>query len=185
VKFLVMTFIFAFTTTALCWTPRDKLLYNRRHFIELAHLLVMQKKASLAKKIMEQEKDLSGCRDLRRGSSDLESLLSCASFINRENDLGMKSPKRFSLIADINILCARYVSKPNKLVRIIESKVFGSRTWAKCAEFTWQQVYLTVYANFDAAPASSLGLLRQAQASLGPYSFWAKKTQALFDSKVQ
>jgi hypothetical protein len=155
------------SSISLAWTSHDKDLYNKRHFIELAHLLVMQKSASLAKLILKQELDLDGCRKMHRGTGGVEGLLECVRFINRENELKLKSPGRSTLISDINLLCGRYVSQQDKLLKILEGKIFNQKNWIKCSEFTWQQVYLTVYANFDADPTGSLGILRLAQASLG------------------
>jgi hypothetical protein len=141
----------------------------------------MQKKPSLARDILRQESDLKGCRQIHRGKGDTESLLECVRFINREEALGLQSPKRSSLISDINILCGRYVSQADNLPKILEFKIFNQKNWVKCTEYTWEQVYLTVYANFDANPSASLGLLHQAQESLGTRSHWATKTLSLFE----
>ena len=172
------------SSVSFAWSAHDQSLYDQRRFIELTHVLVMQKKLGLAKKILEQEKDLSGCRQIHAGFGNLLSLLDCVHFINREDELKLKSSKRTSLLSDINVLCGKFASRPESLTKILGSKIFMAKHWVKCREFTWRQVYLTVYANFDADPVGSLGLLRKAQEALGSRSPWAIKALSLFETKL-
>jgi len=173
------------------WTPHAQKLYSSRHFIELGHILVMQNKLDLIKKVRAQERDLAGCRSLNRGYGGMDSMILCMRFLDRENELKLYTPGRKKLISDINILCPTLLAYPESLKNLLEAKVFVGKPpevlaqWRQCSDFAWRQVYLTVYANFDADPVGSLALVHKAQSNLTPNSFWSDKAMKVFGQKSE
>src|ERR1700733_9928325 len=118
----------------------------------------MQNKGKLLGKILAQEHDLAGCRQLNRGRGGIEAMILCIKFLDRESELKLFTPGRKKLISDINILCPTLLTQPGSLKKLIEAKVFNSRDnlWGQCNTSAWRQVYLTVYANFEADPVAAL-----------------------------
>src|SRR4051812_108904 len=97
---------------ALDWSAKDRSLYNSRHFLELTHLLIMQKREGLRKKMTLQEKDLAGCRSIHRGHGGVYSLVACMRFVDREDEMGLFTTGRKQVISDLNLLCQTLATKP-------------------------------------------------------------------------
>ncbi len=165
------------------WTPRDQKLYLTRHFIELNHLLIMQNKTKLVEKIQAQEHDLAGCRQLNRGHGGIDSMILCIKFLKRESELGLFTAGRKKLITDINILCPTLLTQSGSLRKLIEANIFSPQAgvWGQCNTSAWRQVYLTVYANFEADPVAALAFVHKADANLAPNTFWSTKTHKIFN----
>jgi hypothetical protein len=175
--------ILFFSSSGFSWTPRDQKLYSTRHFIELNHLLIMQNKTKLVGKIQAQEHDLAGCRQLNRGHGGIDSVILCIKFLKREEELNLFTPGRKKLISDINILCPSLLTQPGSLKKLIEAHIFNSKVdmWNQCNTSAWRQVYLTVYANFEADPVAALAFVHKAEANLAPNTFWSEKTHKIFN----
>ena len=176
-KILLLIIFLIWAVGAQAWTKREQGLYTQRRFIELIHLSIMKNKISLKDKLLKQEQDLKGCKMMEEGHGGLESLIKCVSFLNRENDIKLFTPGRGKVISDINILCGKILPQGGSVSKVIENKGFFDHVlWGPCIDTVWQQVYLTVYANFDADPLGALALFRKASTNLNRQSSWYKKT---------
>ena len=175
-KLLSFIWLFLSCSTGYSLPPQEIQLYQERRFTELEHKLIVRNQISILNKIIAQEKDLRGCRNLRNGKESVDSLLQCASFINRERGLGIKSNGGGAIIDDLKILCTSMIHEPKHLEKIAQTQVFRDPAWSTCNDKAWEQVYLTTYANFETNPARCLSLVRKAQKGLGAQSKWAQKT---------
>ncbi len=178
-------FQFSFGEASIHWNSEDKGQYMLRQFIELQHKLLERGAATMAAKISSQDKDLAGCRATRSGTGQIQSVIQCMKFIDREEEIAIYSPGRKQMIGDLNILCQKLVKDVDSLERIIKSMVLkgGKAKWQPCRQAAWQQVYLTAYANFEAHPMRTLSFVRKAQVSLQTNSIWATKALALAKMK--
>jgi len=142
----------------------------------------MQNKLNLLGKIQAQEHDLVGCWKLNRGRGGIESMILCIRFLDRETELKLSTPGRQKLISDINILCPSLLIQPGNLKKLIEAGIFKSKIapWGECNTSAWRQVYLTVYANFEADPVAALSFVHKAESNLAPNSLWSTKTHKIF-----
>lgn len=158
------------------WTSNMKKLYTERKFVELEQIFIIHGQSGLAESTRLQSKDLFGCKFLHEGIGQESSLQSCLSFLIRENEMKIKSPKRRELVTDMNFICEKFAERKGFVNRILNSNIkMKNAEWAPCSNALWKQIFLTIYAKFQINPVSALSVLRQAEMKLSPSPLWHKK----------
>ncbi len=172
-------------SSALAWTMKDGVLYQRRQFIELEQNLILKKSPRLALFIQNQRQDILGCKEIVAGNGREQSFLKCLKFLNRETEMGLWSLKRTDLINDMNTVCRKFAEKPRFVRKILDqSPVFREKKpWKECHGALWKQIYLTATANFLADPVGATALMRRAESSLGADERWHRKVRRFFDQR--